>query len=179
MIEGKLVRLRAMMVEDYPRLAEFKNDAEYELLGGGEPPKPQSLATITEFFDSRLKDKDGVNFAIEADGLFIGDCGLFGFDPVAGTAEVGIGIGDHAYWGKGYGREAMALLVDYGFRMQNLRKIWLTTHGGNERAIRSYLAVGFVEEGRQREQVWSGGRYEDLVAMGLFRADFAGLDHLD
>lgn len=73
----------------------------------------------------------------------------------------------------------MALLVDYGFRMQNLRKIWLTTHGGNERAIRSYLAVGFVEEGRQREQVWSGGRYEDLVAMGLFRADFAGLDHLD
>ena len=56
--------------------------------------------------------------------------------------------------------------------MQNLRKLWLEVHGSNERAIRSYRAVGFVEEGRQREQVWSGGRYEDTVLMGLFRSDF-------
>jgi RimJ/RimL family protein N-acetyltransferase len=90
-------------------------------------------------------------------------------DQRSGTAELGIGIGDRDYWGRGYGREAVSLLVDYGFRMHNLRKIWLTAHGSNERAIRSYLAAGFVEEGRQREQTWSGGRYEDLVLMAIFR----------
>jgi RimJ/RimL family protein N-acetyltransferase len=45
-------------------------------------------------------------------------------------------------------------------------------HGSNSRAIRSYQAVGFVEEGRQREQTWSGGRYEDIVLMALFRSEF-------
>ena len=172
MLVGKRVTLRALTEADMPRMTEFKNDVEFELLGGGDPPRPRPLSLVQDFFQERAKDKDSQNFAIEADGLFIGDCGLFNVDRRSGTAEVGIGIGDRAYWGRGYGREALTLLVDYGFRMHNLRKIWLEVHGSNERAIRSYQAVGFVEEGRQREQAWSGGRYEDIVLMGLFRSDF-------
>ncbi len=169
MIEGKLVRLRPMTQADYPRMLEFKNDVEYELLGGGPPPRPQTLPGITEFFDKLAKDRGEVIFAIEADGKLIGDCGLHGFDQRSGVAELGIGIGDRGYWGRGYGREAVALLVDWGFRLHNLRKVWLTVYGSNERAIRSYQAAGFTEEGRQREQVWSAGRYEDLVLMAIFR----------
>jgi RimJ/RimL family protein N-acetyltransferase len=176
MLQGKLVTLRPITPEDYPRLLRFKNDVEVELLGGGTPPGPTTLASLSEFFDKRLKEPDSFSFGIEADGVFIGDCGLFHLDKLAATAEVGIGIGDREYWGRGYGRQAMALLLDYGFRIQNLRKIWLEAHGTNERALRSYRAVGFVEEGRQREQVWCGGRYEDLVLMGLFREDFTGPD---
>ena len=56
--------------------------------------------------------------------------------------------------------------------MHNLRKIWLETLGDNERAIRSYQAVGFVQEGRQVEHAWSGGKYVDVVLMALFAADF-------
>ncbi|MDQ2836852.1 MAG: GNAT family N-acetyltransferase [Actinomycetota bacterium] len=171
MIVGERVTLRALTPADYPRLTEFKNDVEVELLGGGDPPRPRSLAVVTDFFDELAKKKDELTFAIEVAGVFIGDCGLFHLDQRSGTAEVGIGIGDHDYWGQGYGREAMSLLVDYGFRLHNLRKIWLETHASNERAIRSYRAVGFVEEGRQCEHVWSGGRYEDLVLMALFRPD--------
>ena len=169
MIEGKLVRLRPMTPADYPAMLTFKNDVEIELLGGGAPPRPQTLAEVTEFFDNLAKDRGQLNFAIEADGRFIGDCGLHGFDQRSGVAELGIGIGDRAYWGRGYGREAVALLVDWGFRMHNLRKIWLTVYASNERAIRSYQAAGFVEEGRQREHAWSSGGYEDLVLMATFR----------
>ena len=172
MLVGKRVTLRAMTEADMPRMTEFKNDVEVELLGGGDPPRPRPLSLVQEFFAERAKDKDSQNFAIEVDGLFIGDCGLFNADPRSATAEVGIGIGDRAYWGRGYGREALTLLVDYGFRMQNFRKLWLNVHGSNERAIRCYRAVGFVEEGTLREQAWSGGRYEDIVLMGLFRSDF-------
>jgi RimJ/RimL family protein N-acetyltransferase len=172
MLLGKRVTLRALTEADLPRLTDFKNDVEFELLGGGDPPRPRTVEVEREAFAERAKDKDSQNFAIEADGLFIGDCGLFNADHRSGTAEVGIGIGDRAYWGRGYGREALTLLVDYGFRMQNLRKLGLMVHGSNSRAIRCYHAVGFVEEGRLREQVWSGGRYEDLVLMGLFRSDF-------
>ncbi|HEX8768910.1 MAG TPA: GNAT family protein [Jatrophihabitans sp.] len=172
MLVGNRVTLRALTEADMPRLTEFQNDVEFELLGGGDPPRPRPPELVREFFAERAKDKDSQNFAIEADRLFIGTCGLFHADLRSGTAEVGIGIGDRAYWGRGYGREALTLLIDYGFRMQNYRKLWLEVHGSNERAIRSYRAVGFVEEGRQREQTWSGGRYEDTVLMGLFRSDF-------
>ena len=174
MLVGKRVTLRALTEADIPRLTEFKNDVEFELLGGGDPPRPRTLELVRDFFTEQAKDKDSPNFAIEADGRFIGDCGLFNADRRSGTAEVGIGIGDRDYWGRGYGREALTLLVDYGFRMQNFRKLWLTVQGSNERAIRSYRAFGFVEEGRLREQAWSGGRYEDIVMMALFRSDFAG-----
>jgi diamine N-acetyltransferase len=172
MIEGDRVRLRALRPEDYPRLTEFKNDVEFDLLKG-DWPWPTTLASLTEFLDSLVRDKVNVTFAIEVDGVFIGSCGLFTFDRRAGTAELGIGIGDRDYQGLGYGREAVSLLVDYGFRLLNLRKIWLKTSTGNQRAIRSYQAVGFVHEGRQRQHIWSDGGYVDVVLMAFFRTDFA------
>jgi RimJ/RimL family protein N-acetyltransferase len=172
MLVGTRVTLRALTEADLPRLTEFKNDVEFELLGGGDPPRPRTMELVRDFFAEHAKDKGSPYFAIEADGVFIGDCGMYNLNRYDGTAEVGIGIGDRAYWGRGFGREALTLLVDYGFRLQNLRKLCLEVHGSNERAIRSYRAVGFVEEGRRREQTWSAGRYEDLVLMGLFRSDF-------
>ena len=62
-------------------------------------------------------------------------------------------IGDRAYWGRGYGREVVKLLLDYGFRYLGARRIVLTTHAKNERAIRCFGACGFVEEGRPRQVV--------------------------
>ena len=171
MLRGDRITLRAMRRDDLPRQCEFNNDVEFELLGGGDVPEPQSLERLQAEFDEDAGKggRDGANFAIEADGIYIGRCGLFHVDEAARTAELGIGIGDHAYRGKGYGREALRLLLDYGFRLRNLHRIWLTVNGDNERAIRAYRAVGFAEEGRQPQQVWSNGRYIDLVYMGVSR----------
>jgi RimJ/RimL family protein N-acetyltransferase len=164
--------LRALTKDDYPRLVEFSNDLEVELAGGGDPPRPSTLESLSAIYDQLAKDKENVRFAIEVGGVFIGDMGLFHVNRVTGTAELGIGIGDKDYWGKGYGRDAIRLLVDYGFRLLNLRRIWLEVHGGNERGLRCYRAVGFVEEGRQREHNWVGGQYQDNVLMGLMRSDW-------
>lgn len=165
--------LRAVERRDLERLNQFNNDVEIEVLGGGDPPIPQSLARLETHFDAGLGDKerDGTNFAIEVDGTCIGGCALFNFDEVARVCEIGITIGDRAFWGQGYGGEAIELLVGYGFRHFNLHKICLTVHGENERAIRAYRRAGFVEEGRLREHVWSDGAYRDLVHMGLLRAE--------
>ena len=172
MLYGERVTLRAMTPADYPRMTAFKNDVEAEVLGGGDPLRPRPLAAVSEFFDGLNKDTSGVNFAIETAGVCIGDCGLYHFDRLSATAEVGIGIGDHAYWGQGYGREALALLLDYAFRLQNLRRVWLETHHTNERAVGCYRSLGFVDEGRLREHVWSDGRYVDSVLMGLLRSEW-------
>src|SRR4051794_15589693 len=149
MLHTPRVTLRALSRDDLPRLWSFNNDLAVELAGGGDPPWPQSLERLQAEFDQNAAKggRDGASFAIEVDGTFIGTCGLFNADDPAQTTELGIGIGDKDYWGQGYGREAVALLADYAFRMLNRRKIWLRVWANNERAIRAYRACGFVEEG--------------------------------
>ena len=175
MLSDQRITLRAIERDDVPTIHAFNDDVAVELAGGGDPPWPQSLARAFADFDrgaaegGRDGNTQGVNFAIEADGKLIGFCGLNHRDPFAQTAELGITIGDKAYWGQGYGREAVQHLVDYGFRHHNLHKIWLEVHARNERAIGAYRACGFVEEGRLREHVWSDGAYDDLVVMGVLR----------
>lgn len=175
MLKGSKVTLRAISRDDLARLCQFNNDLEVELAGGGDPPLPQSLERLQADFDQQAArgGRDGTSFAIEADGKVIGQCGLFQFDTVARTCALGIAIGDKAYWGRGYGREAVRLLVEYAFQHHNLHKVYLTVNGNNERAIRSYRACGFVEEGRLRQHAWNSGAYIDLVYMGILRDEWA------
>jgi RimJ/RimL family protein N-acetyltransferase len=169
MLQGEKVRLRPMSRDDLKRLWEFNNDLEVELASGGDPPIPQSFARLQAEFDADAGKggRDGPKFAIDADDKFIGHCALFRFDDVARTCELGITIGDKSYWGRGYGRDAISVLLDYAFRLRNLHRVFLSVNGNNERAIRAYRASGFTEEGRLRAHVWTQGRYEDLVQMGI------------
>jgi RimJ/RimL family protein N-acetyltransferase len=176
MLKSERLILRAFTRADMPRLCEFNNDLEVELAGGGDPPIPQSLARLETEFDQNASrgGRDGGHFAIEADGKLIGQCALFNFSEYHYTCELGIAIGDKAYWGRGYGREAIKLLLDYAFRLRNVRKVSLQVHADNERAMKAYRACGFVEEGRWRAHVWSNGRYVDVVCMGILRDEWKG-----
>ena len=176
MLRGERVTLRATTREDLACLTRFENDLGFVLAGGGDPPEPVPLERLQRDFDREISDppEGKIEFAIEADGAYIGRCGLYNIDRTARHAELGIGIGDGEYRGRGYGREAVGLLLDYAFRLRNLRRVWLEVHAANERGIRAYRACGFVEEGRMREHVWLGGRYADDVIMGVLRDEWEG-----
>jgi RimJ/RimL family protein N-acetyltransferase len=180
MLQGKRVRLRSISRDDLPRLWEFNNDLAVELAGGGDPPLPQSLARLQADFDREATKggRDSTHFAIEVDGTCIGACALFNSNTTNQTCELGIAIGDKDYWGRGYGRESVSLLLTYAFQYLNYRKVWLHVHAINERAIRAYRACGFVEEGRQRAHVWSNGAYDDMILMGIFRDEWRGAAEL-
>ncbi len=171
-LNGELVTLRPIEPDDYPLLTVFANDIDVELLGGGDPPTPTPQASVASAWEQARENSDSINFAVtanEATGKLIGMCGLFRQDQIGRTAELGITIGVREYWGRGFGREAVRLLVDYAFSMRNIRKVHLSVHATNPRAIRSYTAAGFVEEGRLQQHVWSNGAYVDLVLMGRLR----------
>ena len=180
MLKGERLILRARERDDLPRLHEFFNDMEVKLLAGGDPPRPQSRERFQHAFEEDNKrDKPNPHvlgdFVIEADGKCIGICGLWHYNHASGACELGITIGDRDYWGRGYGREAIALLLDYGFRIRNLRRIHLSTSSNNERALRCYRACGFVEEGRLRQHIWSAGQYVDEVWMGILRTEYEAI----
>lgn len=180
MLHGARVQLRPRRREDLPRVWQFTNDVAFKtLIGDLAALEPQSLARLEAQFDAGLAegDRDGPRFAIEADGEYIGHAFLYDLDPANGVCSVSIGIGDPAYQGRGYGREALRLLLDYAFRIRNLRRALLHVIASNERAIRMYRAVGFVEEGRLRQQVWIGDRYDDELCMGLLRDEWSAGAH--
>lgn len=174
MLHGERVTLRALEREDLPRLWAFNNDLALELAGGGDPPMPQSFARLQAEFDSRTGSggRDDASFAIAADDQLIGQCALFNFDSLGHTCELGISIGDKEYQGRGYGREAIALLLEYAFRYRNQRKVYLYVHAANQRAVAAYRACGFSEEGRLRAHVWRAGAYDDLLAMGILHSEW-------
>jgi RimJ/RimL family protein N-acetyltransferase len=174
MLKGERVLLRAARREDMAKQCEFNNDLEVELTSGGDPPMPQPLERLLAEFDRQAGEggRDRGQFIIEAGGKMIGSCGLFSFNDTFRTCELGIIIGDKDYWGKGYGREAIRLLLEYAFRYHNMRRVYLNTTATNERGLRCYRACGFVEEGRLREHAWGNGRYVDVVYLGILRSEW-------
>ena len=85
---------------------------------------------------------------------------------------VGLVIGDRAYWGKGYGFEAMQLLLDYGFNLLNLHNIMLGVFAFNQRALRLYQKLGFREIGRRRQARMIAGQRHDVIFMDLLATEF-------
>jgi RimJ/RimL family protein N-acetyltransferase len=171
MLKGGKVLLRAIEREDLKRLHELESNVELVLLGDGHW-QPEPLAAFEKNFDKLLEGDERHWFVIEADGRVIGKIGFVQSNRRNGTAEFGIEIYDPEYIGKGYGRDAINVLLDWAFRIQNFRRIWLKTNAANERALRCYQAVGFVEEGRLRQQLYYEGRYVDAVLMGLLRSEW-------
>ena len=171
MLRGKLVNLRPVEREDLKKLQQLERNVDLVILAQGHWA-PESLAHWERHFDKGL-ERDEVNwFVIEAGGKVIGSTGLHHIERRDGTAAVGISILDPEYLGRGYGRDALMLLLDWAFRIENYRRIWLDTLATNERAIRSYRACGFVEEGRWREHYYHNGAYVDAVSMGLLRSEW-------
>lgn len=173
MLKGERILLRASRREDMQVQWLSENDPEMFFWDGG-TPRPSSLEWIYAHFDKEVDNPDdnSVSFAIETDNQYIGHCGLHSIQRVARSAELGIEIGNKNYWGKGYGREAIRLLLHYAFNHQNLNRVSLHTHSENERAIRCYQACGFIEEGRFRQALWLDGHYVDGVAMAILHSEF-------
>lgn len=92
-------------------------------------------------FNSTTKSKDAqLDKAIETldEGRYIGGCGINSLDWKNSVATVGIFIGDKNYWGKGYGTDAMKVLLRFIFEQMNINKVKLFVYSFNERAIKSY-----------------------------------------
>jgi RimJ/RimL family protein N-acetyltransferase len=87
-------------------------------------------------------------------------------------AEIGIMIGDKRYWNKGYGTEAMRLILQHGFETLNLHRLYLRVFSDNSRAVRTYEKAGFVLEARMRETNFDNGRYRDDLMMSMLRPEW-------
>jgi RimJ/RimL family protein N-acetyltransferase len=105
-------------------------------------------------------------------GAPIGTVSRYWVDVRTEWLEVGIGIYNGRLWGRGYGREAFALWIDYLFEAMDLRRIGLRTWSGNERMMRLARRLGFKQEATFREAYATRTRLYDRVAFGLLRREW-------
>ena len=172
MLKGNRLSLRAIERDDLPRYVTWLNDPQ--VTDHLKAYLPFTLDDETDWYEAQRRDHSMQNFAImiNAENVHIGSIGLMKINHREQNAELGIMIGDKTRWGQGYGREAIELLLPFGFTTLNLHRIYLRVDATHPAAIRCYTRCGFVEEGRLRDAVFRQGRFEDQLIMSLLRPEY-------
>lgn len=168
---GERVYLSPINVEDFEIYTKWLNDYEVSRNLG----LHKSLISLnSEKKILETMTSEGHNFAIvllENDTL-LGNISFHKIDHIGRKTDIGLFIGEPENRGKGYGAEALRLLLDYGFRTLNLNNIMLLVHADNEQAIACYKKVGFKEFGRRRKATFSNGQYIDVVYMDILADEY-------
>lgn len=170
MLKGERVTLGPVKREYIESYLKWLNDPELTQYLAAYLPLTRMKEE--DWIESLKNRNDTIIFAItitEENGVekHIGNCGLHDIDWKNRFTEVGIMIGEKEYQGKGFGTEAMELIIRYGFETVNLNRIQLHVYDFNIRAIKSYLKIGFIEEGRMRQGQFKNGKYHDMILMSM------------
>lgn len=170
---GEHIYLSPRRVEDAEKYTEWLNDFEITDYTGASARIININSEIT-YLEAKNKQAAEYNFAIvkkENDEL-IGSCGIMDISFISRKGTLGIFIGDKQSQNKGYGTEAIKLLLDYGFNYLNLHSIKLNVMEFNERAIACYKKCGFKEYGRRRQCEFINGKYYDSISMDILAEEF-------
>ncbi|MFC1878355.1 GNAT family N-acetyltransferase [Chloroflexota bacterium] len=177
LFHGELVRLVAVEPQLFAEsLNRWARDSVYLRLMAGDPARMFSTKKIKEWIEKELEGNtsDQFMFMIRTlhDDRLIGELELDGVMCFHGDTYVGISLGERQDWGKGYGTDAMRVLLRYAFTELNLKRVSLNVFEYNQRAVRSYEKAGFTYEGCAKEFLNRDGRRWDLIFMGILREEW-------
>ncbi|MDR6611575.1 GNAT family protein [Leifsonia sp. 1010] len=105
-----------------------------------------------------------------ATGGFLGEIVLNELDEDSASMNTRIALAP-GQPGRGYGTEAMTVVLDHAFAEIGLHRVGLDVYGFNPRAQRSYEKAGFVVEGRQRDTLFWDGEWTDSILMSVLHTD--------
>jgi RimJ/RimL family protein N-acetyltransferase len=166
------VKLSELIEADSPILFEWINNRE--LVEFNSNFKPVAWDDHCKWFDNVRKKPDLKIFGIRTakDEKLIGSCQLMHINQASQSAELQIRLGSFSDMGKGFGSQAVALLLGYGFTVLKLQRIYLHVFSDNERAYKSYLKNGFKEEGHLRRAAFVNNRFVDIKIMGILKEEY-------
>lgn len=135
--------------------------------------KPLTMYDQIKWLKSIQDDKTKAYFAITERqyGQIIGLASLNNIDHLHQRASWGLKLCTETQ-GMGYGFQAALLLLDYGFRFLNLRKIYGDRIKGNQGSIKLCNALGIYEEGTLKEHCFHKGEFKDITLVGILKDEF-------
>lgn len=174
---GKKVYLRPLEIEDVNQeYLQWVNDARVTL-GRIEIHFPVTKEKQLEYVKSILNRNDHAFFAIVEKGTdkFIGTAKMGPINWVHRFTEHAIMIGDTTTWNKGYGGEVIQILLEYGFRVLNMHKIYAGVSAANPASLRKNERVGYKVEAVFKNKFFTNGKYVDHVVMSMSNDEYFAL----
>jgi RimJ/RimL family protein N-acetyltransferase len=176
MIHSTNIYLRPMEITDVKKKVNWVNSAEVrKTLAFIDFPVSQ-LATEA-WLRKIATDGSRKDFMIclKNDDTPIGFCGIKNIDLINQKAESYLAIGDHNYWGKGFGYETKKVLLDYSFDHLNLNKVYSYHQADNVAMIKINLKLGAKQEGILREDMRVSGEMKDMVIISVLKKEYREL----
>lgn len=179
LFEAKDVRLGPIDHEAHPEIeSKWTHDAEFMRLMELKPVRPLSPAMVKKQYEAIEKEmeenKNLFYFTIRArgDDHLIGKAVVEWIDWTNGNGYIRIGIGAEEDRRKGYGSQALSMLLRYAFGELNLYRVTAVVPAYNEGALRLFQKFGFMEEIRRRKALNRDGDIWDIVSFGLLNAEW-------
>jgi RimJ/RimL family protein N-acetyltransferase len=168
---GEKCYLSPINTSDYEKFTEWLNDLEVSKYTQAYVRNFNLETTKTGFLDVISKEHNYSIVDISTNEL-IGNCGFVDIDQLNQKAEISLFIRNKQYWNKGYGTEALILLLDYGFKALNLYNVMLSVYDYNKGAIKCAEKVGFVKVGARRKALHRSMKKHDIIFMDIILDDF-------
>ncbi len=175
MFTGSLIRLTGLRPEDARVFARWYENSDFSRLYDYAPAYPRSERRVSQYFNETEENRStSFPFAIRPlySDEFIGYIDIDGIMWNHRTGWMSIAIGEPVNRGRGYGREAMMLVLKFAFHELNLHRLQLTVFSYNTSAIHLYESLGFVREGVQREALHREGERYDMLLYGILAREW-------
>ena len=172
-LESERLIFREFKIKDAEDLFFIRsNDEVMEYM---DTTKHNSIKDSEELISSvheSYKNKNGINWAIveKSTNSFIGYFGYWRMIPEHCRAEIGYAL-KPKYWGKGYMKEALNKLVDFGFNELGLHSIEANVNINNNSSIKLLEKKGFIKEAHFRENYLFNGVYLDSIIYSLIESN--------
>lgn len=173
---GIKVRLRAVEATDADSYYKWSYDYDTESDRFCDeihfPRTHESMITSVEARAKRTPANDEFIWIIENyEGVAVGNINVFDCNRRTGTFKYGLGIA-REHWGKGYGKEAIKIILKYYFMELAYQKVTVYIYSFNERSMKLHESLGFCKEGVIRRMIYTNGKYYDEVIYGMTREEF-------
>lgn len=176
-LQDRDIYLATLEREDCRKIWE---DFEYDFTNPGEHLNIGfSLERSDDWFDEIQKHQGNQSVRLGVflhDGTVIGDAALQDINHTNRSCTIGMGISKLMHRSKGYGKQAVKIMLRYGFYYLGMERISANTLEHNIAAQLCLEKIGFVLEGKERKAAFINGRRYDRVCYGLLKEEFQVLN---
>lgn len=170
-----MILLRKFQLSDRDSLVRLANNPNISRNMRDAFPSPYTLEDADQFIQKVTSEKPNTVFAIQENGIHVGNVGLHpATDVYRRSAELGYIIGE-PYWGRGIATRAVEKIVEFGFNELDLVRIYANVFSFNPASARVLEKVAFEYEGRATKAVYKNGAFHDEIRYGLINPIFENL----
>lgn len=157
------IKLRRLTIDDKYRLVEFANNEKISINLRDGFPNPYTITDAEKFLTNVSNQTPTQVFAIECNGLYVGNIGLhLGSDVYRKSAEIGYLL-DEKYWNKGIMTKAVNLICEYGFKELDIVRIHTGIFEYNTASQIVLEKCGFTKEGVFKKAIFKNGKICDEI----------------